>query len=231
MRNSFGPEAECYVDAGERTDITRVWLRRQHRLTHRPRVGRETPGTKVSLRQVRHNLLNCARLECSQVIQVGRWCARTKMTGRIRITTKGKAPCDSRSGDRSMTSPVNGEEVAADTARLRGLGTFPRVQVLLGELITDQKLIPSGSQNVSNLDTLPGSLRASIQRAERQGGAWSAWTSERELFAVTGDVDASSSRMHAKPVLRVLLYDGKGRIIGSSKWLEVRPTRWTSCES
>lgn len=117
-----------------------------------------------------------------------------------------------------------------DTARLRGLGTFPRVQVLLGELITDQNLIPAGSQNVSNPDTLPGPLKASIQRAERHGSAWSAWASESELFAVTGNLDASGSRMHAKPVLQVLLYDGKGRVIGSSKWLEIRPTRWTACE-
>lgn len=130
-----------------------------------------------------------------------------------------------------MTIPANSEASSADTARLRGLGTFPRVQVLLGELITDQKLIPPGSRNVSNPDALPEALKASIQRAERQGSAWSAWSSERELFAVTADVDASGSRMHAKPVLRVLLYDGKGRVIGSSQWLEVRPTRWTTCES
>jgi hypothetical protein len=130
-----------------------------------------------------------------------------------------------------MTTPAGGEQTLGDTARLRGVGTFPRVQVLLGELITDQKLIPAGNRTVSNLDALPEALKAGIQRAERHGSAWSAWTNEREFFAVTGDIDASSSRMHAKPVLHVLLYDGKGRVIGSSNWLETRPTRWTVCES
>jgi hypothetical protein len=129
-----------------------------------------------------------------------------------------------------MTTPDPVDNSLEDTARLRGVGTFPRVQVLLGELITDRKLVPSGSRNLLNPDTLPQALKSSIGRAERLGNAWCAWTSGRELFAITGELDDVGSRMHAKPVLRVLLHDGKGRVIGSSKWLEVRPTRWTACD-
>jgi len=173
-------------------------------------------GRRSEVRQVRHNP---AQLRSTGVRQP------------LQSRCIGRCSRPSHSFDRSMTIPANSEASSADTARLRGLGTFPRVQVLLGELITDQQLIPPGSRNVSNPDALPEALKASIQRAERQGRAWSAWSNERELFAVTADVDASSSRMHAKPVLRVLLYDGKGRVIGSSQWLEVRPTRWTTCES
>jgi hypothetical protein len=129
-----------------------------------------------------------------------------------------------------MATPDRDEQSLADTARLRGLSTFPRVQVLLGELITDRKLIPSGSQAVTRLDGLPDALRACMQKAERQGAAWYAWTAERELFAITGRIDDVSSRMYAKPVLGVLLHDAKGRVIGSSKWLERRSNQWAACE-
>lgn len=128
-------------------------------------------------------------------------------------------------------APDQDEETLADTARLRGLTAFPRVQVLLGELITDRKLVPSGSRTVSHLEGLPNALKSCIQKAERQGTAWCAWAAEGELFAVTGYIDDVSSRMHAKPVLQVLLYDAKGRVIGSSKWLERRSNQWTACES
>jgi hypothetical protein len=130
-----------------------------------------------------------------------------------------------------MTTSDEGDESLADTAPLRGLGTFPRAEVLLGELITDRKLIPSGSQDVTNLHALPSALRSGIQRALRSRSVWVAWTFQHESFAITAQIDDVSSRMHAKPVLRVLLLDGKGRVIGSSKWLEVRPNRWTACES
>lgn len=130
-----------------------------------------------------------------------------------------------------MATPERDEESLADTARLRRLSTFPRVQVLLGDLITDRKLIPCGSQTVTQLESLPGALKACIQKAERQGIAWCAWTCERELFAITGNIDDVSSRMHARPVLRVLLHDAKGRVIGSSKWLERRSNQWTAYES
>ena len=130
-----------------------------------------------------------------------------------------------------MAPPELDEETLADTARLRGLSTFPRVQVLLGELITDRKLIPSGCRTVTALEGLPDALKACIQKAQRRGSAWCAWTSERELFAITGYIDDVGSRMHAKPVLRVLLYDAKGRVIGASQWLERRSNQWTACES
>ena len=124
----------------------------------------------------------------------------------------------------------DGGEGLIDTARLRGLGHFPRVEVLLGELISDQKLIPSGSRNIQKLEALPGPLKSILLRAESKGSVWCAWSSEREVFAITGHLDDVSSRMHAKPVLSVLLHDGKGRVIGSSQWLEIQPNRWTTCE-
>src|SRR6185312_8381743 len=103
-----------------------------------------------------------------------------------------------------------------DTARLRALRTFPRVQVLLGELITNQNLIPAGSLDIKDLNALGEALKASVLKAERKGSAWYAWSSNHELFAMAGSVDEAASRMHAKPVLSVLLYDGKGRVIGAS---------------
>ncbi len=130
-----------------------------------------------------------------------------------------------------MATPDIDEASLADTARLRGLTTFPRVQVLLGELITDQKLIPSGSRTVTHLEGLPAALKGCMQKAERLGSAWCSWTAERELFAITGRIDDVSSRIYAKPVLQVFLYDGKGRVIGSSKWLERRSNQWTACEA
>jgi hypothetical protein len=130
-----------------------------------------------------------------------------------------------------MATPETEEPTLADTARLRGLSTFPRVQVLLGELITDQKLIPSGSRTVTHLEGLPAALKGCIQKAERLGNAWCSWIAERELFAITGRIDDVSSRMYAKPVLQVLLYDAKGRVIGSSTWLERRSNQWTACEA
>lgn len=130
-----------------------------------------------------------------------------------------------------MAAPDRDEESLADTARLRGPSTFPRAQVLLGELLTDRKLIPSGSRTVTQSEGLPNALKACIQKAERRGTAWCAWASEGELFAVTGHIDDVTSRMHAKPVLQVLLYDAKGRVIGSSKWLERQSNQWTACES
>jgi hypothetical protein len=130
-----------------------------------------------------------------------------------------------------MTTPDHCEESLADTARLRGLSTFPRVEVLLGELITDQSLIPSGSRDLPTVQALPEALKSSIQKAERRGNAWCAWSLQGELFAISGRLDDVSSRMHAKPVLQVLLYDGKGRVIASSKWLEVQSNQWTACES
>lgn len=130
-----------------------------------------------------------------------------------------------------MATPEIDAASLADTARLRGLSTFPRVQVLLGELITDQKLIPAGSRTVTQLEGLPAALKGCLQKAERLGSAWCSWIAEQELFAITGRIDDVSSRMYAKPVLHVLLYDAKGRVIGSSKWLERRSNQWTACEA
>src|SRR6185437_1561288 len=98
-----------------------------------------------------------------------------------------------------------------DTARLRALRTFPRVHVLLGELITNRKLIPSGSLDVKDPDSLASGLRAGVLKAQRNGCAWYAWSCNREFYAIAGSIDEASSRMHARPVLSVLFYDGKGR--------------------
>jgi len=103
--------------------------------------------------------------------------------------------------------------------------------VLLGELITNQKLIPAGNLDLKDLDTLAGGLKTSVVKAERNGYAWYACSCNRELYAIAGSIDEVSSRMHSKPVLRVLFYDGKRRVIGSSKWLEMRPNFWTGCDS
>ena len=126
---------------------------------------------------------------------------------------------------------MDGDGNLSDTAPMRGLGTFPRSEVLLGELITNQKLIPAGSRIARAVEILPRSLKPSIQKALRCKNVWCAWTCGNEWFAITALVDDVGSRMHAKPVLQVFLLDGKGRTIGASKWLEVRPNQWTSCES
>jgi hypothetical protein len=117
-----------------------------------------------------------------------------------------------------------------DTARLRALRTFPKVHILLGELITNQKLIPADSLDLKDPDTFTGALKASLLKAEGNGYSWYAWSANREVYAIAGSIDEVSSRMHARPVLSVLFYDGKGRVIGSSKWLEVRPNFWAGCD-
>jgi hypothetical protein len=112
-----------------------------------------------------------------------------------------------------------------DTARMRVLRMFPQVQTLLADLIKQRALIPPRAQ-LLGMDLLSVGLKNTLVKAEGRGCPWHAWTVGGETFAITGTLEDTSSRMHARPVLRVLLYDIQGRVIGSSQWLETQPGQW-----
>jgi hypothetical protein len=116
-----------------------------------------------------------------------------------------------------------------DTARLRALRTFPRVQALLRSLLGDQKLVPPQARYLTLPHELPRALQDKLSRAEKQGRGWCAWCVGEQFAAVSADIDEAASRMHARPVLQVFLHDETGRVIGSSGWLETQPERWSMC--
>jgi hypothetical protein len=116
-----------------------------------------------------------------------------------------------------------------DTARLRALRTFPRVQALLRSLLGHQQLVPPEGRFLTLSNELPPSLQDTLSRAESQGLGWCAWHVNDEFAAISADVDEGASRIYARPVLQVFLHDATGRVIGSSGWLETQPGRWASC--
>lgn len=116
-----------------------------------------------------------------------------------------------------------------DTARLRALRTFPRVQALLRSLLGCQSLVPAEAYFLNLLEELPRPLQDNLARAEKEGRGWCAWRVNDQLAAISADIDEAASRMHARPVLQLFLHDDSGRVIGSSGWLETQPDRWCAC--
>jgi hypothetical protein len=105
---------------------------------------------------------------------------------------------------------------------MRVLRMFPPARTLLADLLKCRALIPAGAQLLS-LEMLSVGLKGKLVKAD----PWHAWSVGGETFAVTGTLEEASSRMHARPVLGVLLYDQQGRVIGSSNWLERHPGQWS----
>ncbi len=115
-----------------------------------------------------------------------------------------------------------------DTARLRVLRTYPELQALLRSLLLNQMLLPADSELLGPSSEISPDLREALERAERDGRAWSAWQRKGELSAVSAQLDEEGSRAHGRPVLLVFLHDALGRVVGSSSWLEVQPGSWAA---
>jgi hypothetical protein len=109
---------------------------------------------------------------------------------------------------------------------MRVLRMFPQARTLLADLVKNRGLIPTQAQMLS-LDMLSVGLKATLTKATHKGDPWLAWSVNGETFAVTGTLEEASSRMHARPVLGILLHDQQGRVIGSSSWLETHPGQWS----
>jgi len=124
----------------------------------------------------------------------------------------------------------NKDELPMDTATLPRLGTYPKAQMLLRSVMLDKALVPTAAEFVTGLQELPTGLRSVLEHAECNGLGWCTWRLHGELRALTGELDETTSRLHARPVLKVLLHDGRGRVVGCSGWLETQPGVWALCE-
>ncbi len=92
--------------------------------------------------------------------------------------------------------------------------------------LLDQKLLAQDDRLLSDLSEMSPDLRAAMERAERNGQAWSAWKHRGETHAVSAELDEPRCRALGRSVMLVFVHNAVGRVVASGSWMETVQGTW-----
>ena len=113
-----------------------------------------------------------------------------------------------------------------ETLRLRSIQNPSHVGRMLEGLIEAETLVPSGCQQVHDLDALPLKLRALVCRAVEEGRVWACRMGAHESYLFTCEMSLAQSRERGAPVLLVNRYDDHAELKESGTWLSDPDGKW-----
>ncbi len=116
-----------------------------------------------------------------------------------------------------------------ETMRLRAIQQPSHVEALLESLATGQGLVPADAYPIGGLTRLPPELRILVHRMQGEEIAWRAWTDDRHVWLLSGELSLPLSRERRCPVLQIRCYDEDARLLESAVWLQARGTTWERC--
>jgi hypothetical protein len=113
-----------------------------------------------------------------------------------------------------------------DTGWFGEAGDPDELRELLVAFLLDQKLLAQNDRLLSDLREVSPDLRAALERAERNGQAWSAWKHRGEVHALSAELDEPRCRTLGRSVLLVFVHNAAGRVVASGSWVETLQGQW-----
>jgi len=113
-----------------------------------------------------------------------------------------------------------------ETMRLRAILQPSRVEALLEALAVSQRLVPADAYPVANAADLTPELRDRVRRMETEDHAWRAWTDDRYIWFLSGELSLPLSRERGRPVLQIRRYGEDGQLQESGVWLQMSDRSW-----
>jgi hypothetical protein len=116
-----------------------------------------------------------------------------------------------------------------DTMRLRAIQQPSRVEALLESFALGQGLLPPAARPLFDFDDLPRELQLLIRRSGSDAHAWRAWSDDRHVWFLCGELSLPLSRERGRPVLRISQYDEEAQMLEAAMWLHSHGERWDRC--
>lgn len=116
-----------------------------------------------------------------------------------------------------------------DTMRLRTIQQPASVEKLLESFAATRIVLPADAYPLLDVDSLTAELKLLIRRTRDDERAWRAWSDDRHVWFLFGELSLPLSRERGRPVLRVSQYDEAARIQDTAVWLRGPGDTWERC--
>lgn len=114
-----------------------------------------------------------------------------------------------------------------ETLRLRALPQPSLVRAVLAREAAATAGIPADAEVIDCVGRLPRLLEGLARRIDRSDGVWIAYERGWETWLLAGEFVLDLAREHGRPVVRVAVYDGEGRVQDSFNLISRQPAQWT----
>jgi hypothetical protein len=97
---------------------------------------------------------------------------------------------------------------------------------LLESYILQSEVVPKGSYQIREPDSVPRQVRKALTQAVKQGQTWSCWAHGLHTWLFTCSVSRPLSRERGAPVLLVSLYGDDGGLRDWGTWMPDQHGKW-----
>jgi hypothetical protein len=101
-----------------------------------------------------------------------------------------------------------------------------KVGELLESYISQSHVVPSGSYQIHERDSVPRDVRQVLNRAVKEGQTWSCWAHGMHIWLFTCNVSDPLSRECGAPVLQVSVYGDHGELRDHGTWTPDLQGKW-----
>jgi hypothetical protein len=116
-----------------------------------------------------------------------------------------------------------------ETMRLRAIQQPSSVEELLESYASSRLLLPAEARRITELQELSPELRSLVRRMQGEEQAWCAWSDDRYIWFISGELSLPLSRERRSPVLHIRRYDEEATLQETGSWLLVRGLLWEPC--
>ncbi len=113
-----------------------------------------------------------------------------------------------------------------ETMRLRAIQQPSRVEALLESFASSRGLLPADAYPVGGAEELTPELRTRVINMRQEDHVWRAWTDDRHVWFLSGELSLALSRERGRPVLHIRRYAEDGQLQDSGVWLQVQNRTW-----
>ena len=101
-----------------------------------------------------------------------------------------------------------------------------KVGELLESYISQSDVVPKGSYQIRQPDSVPRDVRKVLTQAVKQGETWSCWAHGLHTWLFTCDMCRPLSSERGAPVLQVNLYGSDGALRDRGSWMPDQHGKW-----
>jgi hypothetical protein len=101
-----------------------------------------------------------------------------------------------------------------------------KVGELLESYISQSDVVPRGSYQLHEPNSVPVDVRRVLTHAVKEGRTWSCWAHGSHVWLFTCNMSGLLSRQCGAPVLRVNLYGDNGELRDCGTWMPDQQGKW-----
>jgi hypothetical protein len=116
------------------------------------------------------------------------------------------------------------------TMTLRAIKHPSNVDVLLRELVQSRGIVPEGTYEICDRNSLPPVLQRLAEYADHTGHSWACWLDDvGRGWLFIAEMPLPQSRNRGRPVLRVDHFGEDGVIRDTGQWVAGPEGKWECC--